>query len=455
MTPVSNASTPIIPVAHDALPAGAARQAVRLSFIQSMLGAVYGASTGGMFLIGYALLLGATNVQIGLMSTIPMLCIGVQLLTAALVERGVSRRMLTFVASLLNVAAWVVIILIPYAAAGAPASTKAGLLIAVITAVTFFAYVAGNARGSWVGDLIPARFRGTFFGKAAMYSGIVASLFAIGEGAMLDVLKSHGLPAFSGLFGFGILFGAAGALLFLPQKDVPVRRHEDGANVLRLVREVFANRELMPVMLFATVWSLQAVAGPFYLTYMLRDLGVPFVGVGIINACSTLAAIVSGPIWGRIVDRWGCRPVLQSCTSVLGLLPFAWYWVDSPGAAYRIIPGVNLIAGACMSGVGVALGVLIYKATPSVGRSIHFATYSIVVTLAAAPLPWIGGHLPEWLTRLHLPSDVRFTFYLAGGFVLLSSLATKRIHEPGARRTRVMLRELGSQWLGPLVKWIG
>ena len=446
----ASASPPI----RVAIPRGAARQAVRLTYIQSMLGAVYGASTGGMFLIGYALLLGATNVHIGLMSTIPMLCIGVQLVAAAMIERGVSRRLMTFVASMLNVVSWIVVILIPYAAAGASSSTKAWMLICVITAVTFFAYVAGNARGSWVGDLIPARFRGTFFGRAAMYSGIVASLFAIGEGAFLDVLKTHGLPAFSLLFGFGITFGIASALLFLPQKDVPVQRHEDGANIPKLVREVFKNRELMPVMLFATVWSMQSIAGPFYVTYMLRDLNVPFVGVGLINACAMLAAILSGPLWGRIVDRWGCRPVLHICASVLGLLPFAWYWVDTPLAAYRIVSVLNLVGGACASGVGVALGVLVYKATPTVGRSIHLATYSIVFTLVAAPFPWIGGHLPGWLEAMGFPSDIRFTFYLAGAFTLLSSLVTKRIHEPGAGRTREMLRELSSQWLSPVLRWI-
>jgi hypothetical protein len=140
---------------------------------------------------------------------------------------------------------------------------------------------------------------------------------------------------------------------------------------------------------------------------------------------------------------------------VLGLLPFSWYWVDNAGAVYHIIPVVNLVGGACMSGVGVALGVLIYKATPSVGRSIHLATYSIVVTLLAAPLPWIGGHLTGWMTELGVHSDVRFTFYLAGAFVLLSSLVTRRIEEPGARRTREMLRDLGTQWLNPFLrKWL-
>ena len=66
------------------------RKAVKLTYAQAMLGSIYMASTGGMFLIVYALQLGADNVQIGLMSTLPMSCIVFQLVSAALVEGGLA-----------------------------------------------------------------------------------------------------------------------------------------------------------------------------------------------------------------------------------------------------------------------------------------------------------------------------------------------------------------------------
>ena len=435
------------------LPPGTVRRAVRISFGQAMVGAIYAASTGGMFLIGYALRLGATNVQIGLMSTIPMLCIGVQLATAAIVERGFSRRRLTFFAALCNVSGWALIILIPYAAAGASPAVKVSFLIGIITVVTLFAFVSGNARGSWVGDLIPARFRGTFFGRLTMYGGIIATLFAIMEGAFLDVVKQHGLGAFSVLFGFGMVFGLINAFLFLPQADAPLVRHESSGNLLRMVRETLRNRALMLVALFATLWSMQGVAGPFYATYMLRDLHMPFVGVGIVNASFMVAFLASGPFWGRVVDRWGCRPVITACASTLGPIQFVWFWVDSPARVYAVIAVINLLAGFVVGGVSVGLNTLVYKVTPAAGRSVQFAVYSILVVLLAAPLPAIGGHMPAWLHSLGLPSDVRFTFYAAGFFVLISALVSRQIGEPGSCRARQMIREIGGQWLAPVLRW--
>jgi MFS family permease len=443
-----------VPPQAGRLPPGAMRRAVRFSFAQAMTGAIYMASTGGMFLIGYALQLGATDALIGLMSAIPMLCIGVQLAAAAWIERGVSRRRLTFVAALMNVACWAFVILIPWAAGRLAPPARVSLLIAVISLVTLFGFVSGNARGSWVGDLIPARFRGTFFGRMTLYGGLVAAAFAIVEGGLLDVLKRHGLAAFGALFGFGMLFGLANALLFLPQAEVPLARHAAAGNLLRMVRETLENRALMAVGLFNVVWSMQTVAGPFYATYMLRDLGMPFMGVGIVNAFFMVAFLLSGPFWGRVVNRWGCRPVLVLCAGVFAPLQFSWLWVDTAARAYAVIAPVNLLAGAAVGGVNVALNTLLYKVTPAAGRSVQFAVYSILVVALAAPFPAIGGRLPAWLQSLGLPDNLRCTFYLAGLLILASAFAARRIAEPNAGLARRLARSLGSQWLAPVRRWI-
>lgn len=416
-------------------------RAISFSYAQAMLGAVYGASTGGMFLIGYALMLGANNVQIGLMSAVPMLCIGVQLAAAACVERGVSRRMLTAVSAIGNVLGWLLVILIPYALSGASAQTRIGALIGIITVITVFAYVSGSARGSWVGDLIPAQFRGSFFGRITMYSGMIGAIFAIAEGRLLDMLKHAGVGAFGALFGFGVVIGLINAWLFLPQADVPLVRN--AANGFRHhVKETFRNGPLMAVMLFGLLWSMQVIAGPFYSTYMIRDLKMSFFGIGLVNSLVIVAMLLSGPLWGKIVDRYGCRSVLTFCSSILGVLQLVWLWVDSAADAYRVITVANVIAGLCHGGVSVALNTLLYKITPSAGRSIQFAVYSVIVTLAVAPMPVLGGHLPAWFGRIVSAADLRLTFYASVPFLLAAAFVARRIREPEACRTRDLIRSL-------------
>ncbi len=417
-------------------------RAIRISYLQAMLGTIYVASNGGMFIIGYALKLGADNVQIGMMSTVPMLFVVVQLLSALLVERGVSRKKLTIAAGLFNVLGWVLIIVIPYVLKDASNDARVIALIGVLSLATAFAYISGNARASWIGDLIPEDHRGMFFGKIVMYAGIIGAIIAVGEGRLLDHLKEQGIDAFNALFLFGMLFGLASTLLFIPQADVPITRHESSDRFWSMVKGTFSNHALMMVMLYWVIWNLQSMAGPFYATYMLRDLKMPYLGFGILNGISTMTMLLSSPFWGRMVDRYGAKPILVACTSVIIPIPLVWIWLTNVHIVYAVIAPLNLLSGFIIAGVSVAMSTLIYKVTPNAGRSVQFAVYSVAVLLLAAPMPTIGGYLPAWLKTIGIQADLRYTFYANIIFLAGAALAARRIHEPNASGARELVRNL-------------
>jgi MFS family permease len=425
-----------------ALPPHVVERAVKLSCAQAMLTSVYVASTGGMFIIGYALALGAGNAEIGMMSTVPMLMVVAQLVASALVERGTSRRSMTIVGSLLNVSGWAFVAALPFLMRHSSSHVKLVALIAAMGAITVFAHFSGNARGSWIGDLIPADMRGWFFGRTMRYAGIIGTVFALMEGTFLDHVRKMGISAFSWLFVFGMAFGLISTLLFMPQPDIRLALHEHGRSLAKLVRETFRNKPLMLLMAFTTVWALQLMAAPFYATYLLRDLKVPFLGLGVINAASTMMMLASSPYWGRIVDRYGCRPVIVVCTSVFGPTMLVWLFVTSAAKAYAFVIPANLLQGFLWAGISVGLNTLVYNITPTVGRSTQLAVYSIVVTLAAAPMPAIGGRIPGWLESAGIHTDLRITFYISMMFIVLSAFVARRIREEKSRAGSELLRDL-------------
>lgn len=431
------------------IPPDDVEKAVRLSYLQTILSAVYIASTGGMFLIGYALKLGADNVQIGLMSSIPMLFVLVQLVSAAVIEGGVSRRKLTVVASLLSVLGWLFIVLLPYACKHLPSLARIYVLIAIVSISTGFAHIANNARASWIGDLIPAKKRGDFFGRIFMYAGLIGTILAVAEGLVLDHVKRQGISGFTWLFLFGMAFGLASTLLFIPQPDVPITRNGSPVRFRTMVRETFGNAALMSVMLYAIVWSLQTIAAPFYTTYMLRDLRMPFVGIGIINAIPTITMLLSSPFWGRIVDRYGCRPVILACT--IWFVPWSpvWFWLNSPAVVYAVMGPLNFLGGFGVAGISVALNTLIYKVTPANGRSVQLAIYTIVAVLVAAPMPAIGGHLPGWFGAVGIHADLRVTFYATMPIFIAAAWAARLIKEPGSSRTGKLIRSIPGHLKNP------
>ncbi len=429
-------------MSENILPTTVVNRAIRLTYAQAMIGSVYAASTGGMFLIGYALKLQANDVQIGLMSAIPMLSVGVQLLSSALIEKGISRRILTIISTLGNVLCWGLVILIPYMLASQPPVVKIGALIAIITLVSIFGQISGNARWSWVGDLIPSSFRGTFFGRLTMYGGIIGTIFALVEGRFLDAIKAQGIQAFSILFGFGMIFGILNALLFVPQPDIPISKDEKIDNYWQLVKDTFANKALTPVMIFALIWSMQGIAGPFYATYLLRDVKLSFLGLGLLNSVVTLVILVTSQFWGRIVDRYGCRPVIIAAVVSQIPLPIIWIWLKTPLPVYIVLPFVHILVGLALSGLSVALNTLIYKVIPPAGRSVQAAIYSVIVVLGAAPMPAIGGHLPGWLNAMGIHADLRCTFFAQILVLAAAAYVARFIKEPDSHHTIDLVKKL-------------
>lgn len=50
---------------------------------------------------------------------------------------------------------------------------------------------------------------------------------------------------------------------------------------------------------------------------MIRDLKMSFRGIGVVNSVVVVAMLLSGPFWGQMVDRYGCRAVLTACSATL------------------------------------------------------------------------------------------------------------------------------------------
>jgi len=440
-----------LPFMHDAPPEPqtSIRTVLRLSYAQAVAFAIYTTCTGAMFLVGFAMILGKDipddrlNVLIGLMTTFPMFCVAAQLLSALWIERGVSRRGLALYTGVVNALLWSLIVLIPIVGArlGLSSEHQMYALIALVTLIAFFLNLCLIARASWIGDLIPSRIRGPYFGRMAMFSAIVTAVSAIIIGAGMDYIKTMGPVAFSLLFVFAMLFGLTNALLFRPQPDTPLGRTEH-IPFGHLFVATFKNKALLATMGFMLVITLQMVAGPFYAKYIF-DIGVSFFGLSLLNAIFAIAMLLSSSFWGRMVKRFGCRPVLILGVMIAGPIQLIWTVVDSPERFYWLITPANMLCGFAFGAIAVGCNTLLYKVTPSTGRSVQLAIQAIVVSLAAAPMPFFGGHLPPFLRSLGIESaDLRWTFYAAGACFVLGGFVGTFIRETNAQPLAHLLKHM-------------
>jgi MFS family permease len=424
-------------------------RAIRLTYVQMMLAAIFGASTGGMFLVGFAMKLGADDVWLGFMSTAPLFFVVAQFLAAWRIERGASRRRITVACAFAAPLCWLLIACIPLAGERLSATARLGVLVGIIVLAAAANEFGNNARQSWIGDLIPEARRGRFFGYCIFFAGLVGAVFALVEGWLLDKVSGYGLAAFSGLFFFGVLFGLGAAALNVPQPDCPLPAAEGPRpGFLGILRGMLSNRPLIMLVLVNTAWALSRIAGPFGPAYCLRDVGMSFFGLGLLNALVTAVLLVSAPFWGRMTDRYGCRPVLILGLLLLVPVGFVWVFVP-PGAvarAYWILPWSNVVSGVGHAAVGVALAALLYKFTRPEGRAVQLAAFAAFVTLVSAPMPFLGGWLVTRLRAAGTGIDLRLTFYLWGAFVFLAAVLARFLKEEKSVPTRhLALRHVPEQ----------
>lgn len=323
--PKTTASQPAVPNERVASPLTPREQRrVRQSFL-------FGVANGGLLLFADALIhpvlvltlfvarLTNNAVLIGL---VPALSVGLwflpQALAAALVE-GRHRQL-------------------PWAAWGGVARALAiGILAAAVLAggiepsgrlllVFFLCYAAYNLAAGFAfvplvelsARAIPADRRGFFFSQRNLWGSLLALL----AGLIVQRALAADVSGFAVLFAssFAALALAAYTTLWIVERPMP-HRVRPLREWLEELPKLLVRRSVRRFLLFRSLLALSTIADPFFIVYAQVILGVPAATVGLYLALSAIARVLTNPLWGWVVERWGNRQLLQLATLVRLLMP--------------------------------------------------------------------------------------------------------------------------------------
>ena len=191
------------------------RELNRLEVLHGLKTATYEASyatiwatlTGGAYLTGFALWLGAGPGIIGVVTAIPTFAGLIQLVSSYFGERLPTRKPFTALFSIIGRTLWLPILLLPFVL-GRERSLYPFLLLFALS------YLCMNipvpAYLSWMSDLVPPDHRGRYFARRNMIAGFVGMLIGLPAAWFLDAAtrKSHNeAMGFGVLFGVGVLLG--------------------------------------------------------------------------------------------------------------------------------------------------------------------------------------------------------------------------------------------------------
>lgn len=420
---------------------------LKLSVIEGALTQIFLNWTTGSVLIGYMLLFGATATELGLVASMPLLAQCVSPLAAYLAERSGSRKLLTVLLALIGRSVWVVAALIPQL--GIPTAWRASFIVALMLVSSIFQAAAGTLWAAWMGEVVPEKSRGRYFGQRTGIVGVVGMLANLAAGYFLDVIEAP--LSFQLVLVVAVLCALAGIASYLGHYDPP--KVGERLSFQATFQAPFGEPNFRRFLVFAIYWQFAVlIAAPFVFPYFIEQLKMSFTQIAIWSIIASSSALVTTSLWGRVADRYGNKAVLAIGTFVAGVgLPGNWILAGLTGQLGFI--WASAVCDAIAWGaIGPAIFNLALASAPQQGRVAYIAMYSAVSGLAGFVGGLISGPLLTLFGALETPlwSRYHWLFVLSGLLRASAWLPLRRVKETNAWRTRDVLRALrfGSRSLG-------
>ncbi|TFG27069.1 MAG: MFS transporter [Promethearchaeota archaeon] len=420
----------------------------------------------GPFLVAFALLLGANNFTIGLIAAIPPLVQIIQIPSIQLVERIRKRRVITVISLTLYRICIFSMALIPFIY-----SIEFGLIFLIIflIAQSVFASIGHTAWASWMHDTIPLNQLGAFYSKRLMLSTIVALLTSLLAAIFIDYWAPSNLK--SQIFGYSILFIIAFifgmvSIYFISRVSEPrMIGPEFRMKFSKMIIEPFKDKNYRNILLFLGVWSFAInLAAPFFTVYMIKKLQFSITLIILFTIISQITTVLFLRIWGRLIDKFSNKSVLNVCCPLLILCIFTWTFIDLPSFYIIIIPLliiIHIFMGISMAGIILATQNISLKLAPKGRGNSYLAVTTVVSSLSLGIAPIIGGIFADYFESSELTWTLKFTapngnlslqtlnlqgfdFYFIFAFLigLISLFRLVKINEGGDVKRRMIIYEL-------------
>jgi MFS family permease len=306
---------------------------------------------------------------------------------------------------------------------------------------------------SWMGALVPSGLRGRFFSKRTMIFTASGAVVGILVGIFLGNAPSFG--KFAVVFIIAALFGFVDVFLFIWVKDPEMVIPNERISFFKLFKEPFKNNGYLKFIIFVSIWNFGVnFAGPFFNVYMLEYLKMSYFFMFLFTQiASNLSTIFVIRFWGKMVDRYGNKPVMTICCSCIIALPVFWCFTTSQNFYMVLI--LSLLGGLFWPGYDMTATNLSIWLAPEKNRSIYIANYALVTSVIGIAIAIIcGGAFMEIsrpvISHLSIPfvmgqklTNFHVLFILSGLIRLCAVyFLLPRVNEKDAKPSMLIINEL-------------
>jgi MFS family permease len=422
------------------------------------------ALTGGTFLVALALLLGATNVQIGVLAALPSFSSIFQLVAIRLLQKYNNRRA---IAVICNICARVPLLVIGLLPLVFSKSTSIPVLIFLLFFFYFFGSVAGANWNSWMKDLVPERKLGTYFSQRTRLTQTLNVILSLAIALSLDYVKkvhqNVELTTYAFMFIGGGIAGLIGVWL-LSKTPEPVSYLPKG-NMFKLFKKPLQDKNYRKLLFFNSFWSFSLnIATPFFTVYMLKTLNLPLSYIIAFGIMGQVAGIFAIKLWGKHSDKYSNKTIIKIAAPLYILCILSWPFAGmAPSFIFiaLIVAVINIMSGIATSGINLSIGNIGLKLASKDEAIVYLTVKNMTVACFASLGPIAGGFLADYfsnrsfvwnfqwqgpygtsvipLLELH---NLSFLFIIGGVLAFIALKSLRYINEEGELSTDLAVAEL-------------
>ncbi|KAA0965527.1 MFS transporter [Sporosarcina sp. ANT_H38] len=353
-------------------------------------------------------ILGASNYQVGLISSLPPLMALLMTIPAAiLLNRAHAQKKLVAMSVLIARLMFILIIMLVYI----PSTTfQAWSFLAVIALMSVPNTVANIGWQTLIGGLVSNSRRGAFFSDRNRLLTIVGLISTLLIGILMKDI-SESVLAYQLLFAIAFCFGLVEVFFLMKHEEEPAKIEGPLTKKKLMDWSIFQHSGyvwfLVGALFFNFAWQM---AWGIFNIYHVRIVGATIFWISMFSVGNMLMQILTFPLWKKWAERKS--NVLVLVWAAIGMATTPFLTVLSTNLYYLTL--VQTMSGFFLSGVVLLLFNLLLEQSPEKSRTYCITTYNVLLAFVAFIAPQVGIFLLNVL-------GVETAMYINSGLRLLSA----------------------------------
>jgi MFS family permease len=384
-----------------------------------------GASISNNYFSLFAIsVLGATNYQVGLISSLPQF-IGMfaMVIGSIILSRLEEKKKFTALSILFTRLFVFLMVFVMYV----PTEYRSWVFVLLIGFMNFPGSFALLSWQSFIGDLIPDKRRNSFFSERNRVLTIVGMITTLLIGfILLQFDKANPLP-FQVLFILAFVFGVVEVFYLFKHKE---QKREQKSKTLKIKKlqinwEIFKDKRFVIFLICALYFNLTwQMAWPLFNIYQIKYAHATGLWISLFTVANQVSQVISYKWWGKMADKHSNAKMLIFVA--LGMASAPLLTVLSTNLYYLIV--VNVFTGLFVSGTVLILFNQLLEVTKEENRSSYIANYNVLLAIIGFIAPQFGVYLLE-VSNINIAMTLSTIFRASSAVVFIwLYLVMKRKH---------------------------